>query len=121
MTGGSARIGMSSPTHDDSPSAMIRSPRRLSAVLSLSVALLVSTYVGAGRPETGAPRPLDPRVVLAATRQSLPDRLSDQDFWRLTSEISEPSGYFQSDNLVSNERPFQYVVPALQRQKGRGA
>jgi hypothetical protein len=100
---------------------MIRSPRRLSAVLSLSVALLVSTYVGAGRPEMGGAGPLDTRFERAATGQGLPDRLSDLDFWRLTSEVSEPSGYFQSDNLVSNERPFQYVVPVLQRQKGRGA
>src|SRR5215831_15787265 len=122
MTGRSARIGMFSPTHADSPSTMLRSPRRVSAVLSLSLALLVSTYAGAGRPETRGRSPRDTRrEVAAASTQSLPDRLSDQDFWRLTSEISEPGGYFQSDNLVSNERPFQYVVPALQKQKGRGA
>jgi hypothetical protein len=57
----------------------------------------------------------------AAGPQALPDRLSDQEFWRLSSELSEPNGYFQSDNLVSNERQFQWVVPALQRQRGRGA
>jgi hypothetical protein len=94
---------------------MIRSTR-LSAVLSLSVTLLVSSYVGAGRNETGAARP----TARVAPPQTLPDRLSDQEFWRLSAELSEPSGYFQSDNLVSNERPFQNVVPALQRQRGRG-
>ena len=29
--------------------------------------------------------------------------------------FSEPSGYFQSENLVSNEHTFQHVVPALER------
>lgn len=53
--------------------------------------------------------------------QTLPERLSDQEFWRLSTEFSEPNGYFQSDNLVSNERFFQYVVPALRKLQGRGA
>jgi hypothetical protein len=52
---------------------------------------------------------------------ALPDRLSDQEFWRLITDLSEPPGYFQSDNLVSNERFFQRVVPSLRRQRGRGA
>jgi hypothetical protein len=45
----------------------------------------------------------------------LPARLTDKEFWRLIVEFSEPGGYFQSDNLVSNERPFQNVVPALKQ------
>src|SRR5580704_16871122 len=57
----------------------------------------------------------------SAATQALPDRLSDQEFWRLSSEFSEANGYFQSDNLVSNERSLQYAVPMLQRRKGRGA
>lgn len=56
-----------------------------------------------------------------AAPQTLPDRLSDQEFWRLSGEFSEPNGYFQSDNLVSNERAYQFVVPTLLRQRGRGA
>jgi hypothetical protein len=50
-----------------------------------------------------------------------PDHLSDQEFWRLSTEFSEANGSFQSDNLVSNERLFQHVVPALQKLRGRGA
>lgn len=53
------------------------------------------------------------------TGSRLPSRLTDKEFWRLVVEFSEPGGYFQSDNLVSNERPFQNVVPAL-RQFPRG-
>lgn len=44
---------------------------------------------------------------------ALPDRLSDAEFWRLIDEFSEPNGYFQSENLVGNERALQHVVPAL--------
>jgi hypothetical protein len=52
---------------------------------------------------------------------TLSSRLSDQEYWRLIEEFSEPNGYFQSDNLVSNERPFQTVVPALRLLKKGGA
>jgi hypothetical protein len=50
-------------------------------------------------------------VVRAA--ETIPPRLSDQDFWRLSSDISEPNGFFQSDNLLSNEIWLQYVIPDL--------
>jgi len=43
----------------------------------------------------------------------LPARLTDQEFWTLIDDISEPSGNFRSDNLLSNEGRFQYVIPDL--------
>jgi hypothetical protein len=49
----------------------------------------------------------------AAPAKALPVRLSDQAFWKLSKDLSEPDGYFRSENLVSNEHTFQYVVPAL--------
>src|SRR5580765_4081657 len=52
---------------------------------------------------------------------TLPSRLTDQEYWRLIEEFSEANGYFQSDNLVSNERPYQQVVPALRLLKRGGA
>jgi hypothetical protein len=53
-------------------------------------------------------------VVGAARAQStLPERYADSTFWRLMTELSEPNGYFRSDNLLSNETSFQWVVPAL--------
>ena len=52
----------------------------------------------------------------ARTTASLPARLADHEFWRLSVEMSEPGGYFRSENLVSNEHTFQYVIPALKRQ-----
>ena len=48
------------------------------------------------------------------SREALPDRLDDATFWSLITEFSEPSGFFRSDNLVSNETQFQEVIPALQ-------
>ena len=46
---------------------------------------------------------------------SLPEKLSDQEYWALIDDSSEPNGYFQSDNIVGNERFLQYVVPALKK------
>ena len=60
-------------------------------------------------------RPIDSDQRAASTpAEALPSRLSDQEFWRLTTEMSEPNGFFRSENLVSNEHTFQYVVPALE-------
>lgn len=47
--------------------------------------------------------------------ETLPARLSNQDFWKLTAELSEPGGFFQSDNLLSNEIHMQHVIPELSR------
>lgn len=51
----------------------------------------------------------------AAPAAGIPPRLSDGEFWRLTAELSEPEGFFNSDNLVSNEDTFQHVIPELTR------
>lgn len=50
----------------------------------------------------------------------LPTGLTDAEFWALSESLSEPPGYFQSDNLVSNEHTYQYVVPELQRRRDAG-
>jgi hypothetical protein len=55
------------------------------------------------------------------TTAALPERLTDESFWALAGEMSEENGYFQSDNLVGNERPLQQIVPALRRMKRGGA
>jgi hypothetical protein len=49
----------------------------------------------------------------ALPAQGLPGRLTDQEFWRLVSASSEPDGFFQSDNLVSNELTMQAIIPEL--------
>jgi hypothetical protein len=45
----------------------------------------------------------------------LPARLADREFWQLVEELSEPNGFFRSDDLVSNEDTFQYVIPRLKQ------
>lgn len=49
----------------------------------------------------------------AGRAQSIPDRISDSTFWHLISQLSEHGGTFISDNFVSNELAFQYVIPEL--------
>jgi hypothetical protein len=52
-------------------------------------------------------------VPVARAAETLPAQLSDQEFWKLSSESSEADGTFRSDNLLSNESYFQYVIPKL--------
>src|SRR5262249_43942862 len=49
----------------------------------------------------------------ARAADTLPTQLSDQEFWKMSSDFSEPDGSFRSDNLLSNESYFQYVIPEL--------
>jgi hypothetical protein len=74
------------------------SARRRSVLCACAIALALAA---------AAPgRPIDAQGV---------DALSDQAFWRLTVDLSEPDGSFRSDNLVSNELVFPRVVPQLTR------
>src|SRR6516165_178960 len=44
-----------------------------------------------------------------------PTRLSDREFWTIVSDYSEPSGNFNSENLVSNETNVQRLLPTVTR------
>lgn len=52
-------------------------------------------------------------VFVAA--EQLPSQLSDETFWKLVTDFSEEGGYFRSDNFVSNETTFQWVIPSLKK------
>jgi hypothetical protein len=52
---------------------------------------------------------------LAAGGDTLPERLTNEQFWQLIEDFSEPNGYFRSDNLLSNELSYPYVIPDLVR------
>src|SRR5262245_34820813 len=73
--------------------------------------LLVITSVAPGARQTTT------RTSPAAAQASagLPARLTDVEFWSLVETLSEPDGFFRSDNLVSNEDTFQFIIPDLQR------
>ena len=50
---------------------------------------------------------------LRIAADSLPSQLTDQEFWKLSSDFSESDGFFRSDNLLSNEIWMQHVIPEL--------
>ena len=54
------------------------------------------------------------------TPESLPNRLSDEAFWHLVTDFSEPNGFFRSDNFLSNELEYQWVIPTLTSTLGTG-
>src|SRR5689334_11956768 len=52
--------------------------------------------------------------------ETLPAQLSDAEYWKLISEFSEPSGYFQYEIVTSNETSYQYVMPELMKSPRSG-
>ena len=72
---------------------------RLAAVPRLTMAVLAGLFCAV--------------ATTRAVAQGIPARLADSTFWRMVDQFSEPAGYFRSDNLVSNEAAFQYVIPAM--------
>jgi hypothetical protein len=61
-------------------------------------------------------------IALAASparAAELPDRFTDQEFWRMVTEFSEPGGLFQQE-FMSNEDSAQFVIPALKEATRRG-
>src|SRR5215470_6424766 len=64
------------------------------------------------------PLSLTSRPVVAT--DDLPSQLSDEAFWNMTTEFSEVGGYFRSDNFVSNETTFQYVIKHLKKARTGG-
>jgi hypothetical protein len=56
-----------------------------------------------------------PASANAQARVTAPDSLTDAEFWQFFTTMSEPDGYFLSENFVSNEVSFQDVIPTLQR------
>jgi hypothetical protein len=71
---------------------------------ALAVAVCLSTTAAVGL-----------RIGAQSVPDTLPGELSDKDFWALVTDYSEPDGFFRSDNLVSNERTFQEVIPELKK------
>jgi hypothetical protein len=69
-------------------------PVQRAVLLALGMILVLSLHVGA---------------------EDLPRQLSDRDFWKLIADMSEPDGFFQYENFVSNEDDYSTVLPALSR------
>jgi len=97
----------------------------MAALLSLSLAACADDP----HPDSTAvqARPASVITRLPADRTSGPtvaddrDRLAaTSDFGLLIEELSEPGGYFPSDNLVSNETSYLHVLDVLERRGVRG-
>ncbi len=86
----------------------------------MAAAVLVCGCTTSGSTGRGPAVATPPAVATAASGSDIPDRLSDSTFWRIVTDFSEPGGFFRSDNFVSNETSFQYVIPELQRTTRRG-
>jgi hypothetical protein len=83
------------------------------SLIALTVVALAAACAGTNA-RVAAPRerPAGPLAI--------PDRIADTTFWRMVEEFSEPSGYFSSDNFVSNEGELQYVLAELAPRTPKG-
>jgi hypothetical protein len=59
-------------------------------------------------------------VAFGGGAQQIPARLGDAEYWKLVNDLSEPGGFFRSENFVSNETTFQWVIPELTRERPQG-
>ena len=62
-------------------------------------------------------------ISTAMRPADLPERLTDQEFWALSQDSSEPGGQFRNadiTNLTSNEMLYQHVIPDLIARAGTG-
>lgn len=80
-------------------------------------ALSVTTALGAGAQVVTTGRA---PVPAAASSDRVPAQLADSTFWRLVNELSEPAGWFRSENFVSNETTWQHVIAPLRTIVPRG-
>ena len=95
----------------------------LAAVLAAQAGCVRSDGVGDWRVATGgeAAANIDTTAFIDAA-PALARTPTDSSFAKLVARLSEPGGYFDSDNLVSNELSYQHVIGAMQRLKvGGGA
>ena len=76
----------------------------------VAAALLACALGTAGAWARGAQAPAD----------TLPEKLTDEQFWTLSGDLSEENGYFRSDNLLSNEIWLQWVLKDLLARAGTG-
>lgn len=79
------------------------STTRRSRLVAVRAALVCATVAALCSPAT------------SAAAQDFPSKITDSVFWKLVTDVSESNGYFRSDNFVSNETTFQWVIPDLLR------
>jgi len=50
----------------------------------------------------------------------VPTQITDESFWAMISDFSEPNGYFRFENFLSNELAYQKVIPKLKENTKAG-
>lgn len=79
-----------------------------------AVALLLLSSAACHR-QTVAPATNLPPLPVALHGARLPAQLTDSAYWNVVTEFSEPGGYFQSENFVSNELGLQFVLDSIEQ------
>jgi len=91
-----------------------RAPRGARTLALAACALLfTSCHRGQAALSASAGESITP-LPAAHAGARLPDRLDDSTYWRMVRDLSEPGGYFQSENFVSNEMGLQHVIAQLE-------
>jgi len=95
---------------------------RSAALEWLPIALLALAVVAAcdGRRVDGAVQAGAGGAAVAVVPAPAAPPLADSTFARLIAELSEPGGYFDTDNLISNEASFLHVAQDLRELRDRG-
>jgi hypothetical protein len=88
--------------------------------MSRRVVLLLIVLCAAGHRAAdpgAAPRqtPSTPRTPPGSPLQNAADKLTAAEFARLSEHLSEAGGYFDTDNLISNEASYLHVLGALRK------
>jgi hypothetical protein len=93
-----------------------RRTSRGTLIAALTVAMGSTALGGCGQRET---EPVQADLLPAAEAVQTGE-LPDTTFVRLVRGLSEPGGYFDTDNLISNERSYLHVTGALGTRGVRG-
>lgn len=91
-----------------------RGARTLAVARSAIAALWSTGALSALAPSAQAQATVAAPAITAALVDSI------RDFGDLVARLSEPGGYFDTDNLISNESSYLHVIPALERYGVRG-
>lgn len=88
--------------------------------MSRRIVLLLIVLCAAGHRAAGpgaAPQqaPSTPRNPPFSLLQNAADKLTAAEFARLSEHLSEAGGYFDTDNLISNEASYLHVLGALRK------
>lgn len=115
-----AQVARATAAETTTDAATTPSRRTIGLLILAMVAIALAVLLLSGLRADAQP----PSPTPSARRSALPDPQRavaiDRDFARLVSSLSEAGGYFDTDNLISNERSYLHVVGALERHGARG-